>query len=277
MRLLLFKPLRGHQGTLDDAIHQAKLAGFDGIEGCPPSAPDQRLLFQERIQEAELGFIGEVCTGGADRPDPAISPNQHLLDLRSGIERCLDLSPLLINARTGLDSWSLDLQVDYFEKVLEMESDYGVDIIVQTVRSRSMFHPWITREILDRLPDLKLCCAFHEWCCAAARLVMDDDIRLLREIAENAWHLHACVGYPDGPQAPDPRLPEHSQALASHLKWWETVWTMQAQRGLEAITATTDFQPDPRCPGVDAWDVNRWIARQLRERFDVWETTLPQR
>jgi hypothetical protein len=277
MLLLLFKPLRGHQGSLEDAISQAKQAGFDGIEGAPPSAPDQRLLFQERLQEAELAFIGEISTGGTDSPDPSVSPNQHLLDLRSGIERCLDLSPILITARTGLDSWSLDLQNDYFEKVLEMEAEYGVDITLDTLRGRSASHPWITRELLDRLPDLKLCCGFHQWCCASGRLVMNDDVRLLREIAENCWHLHACIGYADGPQAPDPRLPEFSTALTSHLKWWETVWTMQAQRGLEAVTVTPDFQPDPRCPGVDAWEVNRWMAQQLRERFDLWEASLPQR
>ncbi len=277
MLLLLFKPLRGHRGTLEDAVRHARQAGFDGIEGTPPSAPDQRLLFQEQLQEAELAFIGEICTGGTEGPDPAISPNQHLLELRAGIERCLDLSPILINLRTGADSWSLDLQIDYFEKVLEMESDYGVDITVETTRGRSLFHPWVTREIVDRLPDLKLTCDFAQWCCTAGRLVMNDDQRLLRELAENCWHLHASIGYHDGPQVSDPRLPEHAEALASHLKWWEAVWNMQVQRGLEAVTAQPAFQPDARFPEIDAWEINRWMARLLRERFDNWESALPPR
>jgi len=277
MLLLLFKPLRGHQGTLENAVSQARQAGFDGIAGSPPSPPDQRLLFQEQLQDAELAFIGEVSTAGNEGPDPSISPNQHLLELRSGIERCLDLSPILINARTGLDSWSLDLQVDFFEKVLELESDYGVEITIETVRGRSAFNPWVTREILERLPDLKLTCDFSQWCCTSGRLVMNDDPRLLREIAENCWHLHASVGYANGPQVPDPRLAEYEPHLESHLKWWEAVWTMQAQRGLEAVTVTPGFQPDSRSAGIDAWDLNQWMARILRERFDAWEASLPPR
>lgn len=277
MPLLLFKPLRGHQGPLEDAIQSARPSGFDGLQAAPPSAPEQRLLLHEHLQEAGLAFVGDISTGETSAPAPSIPPNQHLLELRSAIECCLDLSPLVINVRTGSDAWPLALQIDFFEKVLRMETEYGVDIALETSRGRSFFHPWIAREIVKQLPDLKIACNFAQWCCVAGRLVLDDDPRLLRELAQNCWHLHASVGFSEGPQVPDPRLPEHAATLESHLKWWETVWHAQTQRGLEAITMQPAFQPDPRFPQKDATEINRWMARTLRERFTSWEHALPTR
>jgi hypothetical protein len=37
------------------------------------------------------------------------------------------------------------------------------------------------------------------------------------------------------------------------------------------------FQPDPRFPQKDATEINRWMARTLRERFTSWEHALPTR
>jgi len=137
----------------------------------------------------------------------------------------------------------------FFEKVLELESDFGIDITIETVRGRV---PHSTPGSPGRFwSDSRTSSSPAISASGAApprRLVMNDDPRLLREIAENCWHLHACVGYENGPQVPDPRIPDHAPALESHLKWWESVWTMQAQRGLEAVTVTPVFQPDSPIP-----------------------------
>jgi hypothetical protein len=37
---------------------------------------------------------------------------------------------------------------------------------------------------------------------------------------ERAEHVHARVGYPEGPQVPNPRVAEWEQALQKHLYWW---------------------------------------------------------
>ena len=47
MKCLIYKPLWGHEGSLDEAIRQAVEAGFDGIEG-PVPAETPRPCGQER-------------------------------------------------------------------------------------------------------------------------------------------------------------------------------------------------------------------------------------
>lgn len=273
MPLLLFKPWPVGQDPREDWVRSARQAGFDGLQGPPPTAPEQRLLLHEQLQEADLAFISNLATAS----DPTVSPNQHLLDLRTAIECSLDLSPLLINACTGSDAWPLPLQIDFFEKILALESEYGIEIAVETSRGRPFFHPWITREIVHQLPELKLACNFAQWCCTTGRLVMEDDPRLLRDLARHGRHLHATVGFQDGPQVPDPRVPARADPLEKHLRWWETVWTAQSHRGLETITMQPGFQADNRFPQIDADEVNRWMARLLRARFAAWEQNIPAR
>jgi hypothetical protein len=276
MLLLLFHPLTGAETSLPASLVQAREHGCDGIEGPPPDPPQERLLFRELLLDAELAYIGRIHTGGGSRPDPTLSPAQHLLELRAGIERCLDLSPILISARVGLDAWSPELQLDFFEEVLDLEAEFGIDLSFETSRGRPTFHPWATRDLLASLPDLKLTGDFGQWCCVTERLVLDHEPALLRAVAPHCWHLHAVPGCPLAPQVPNPRAAEWTPAVDSHLKWWETVWTHQAQRGLEAVTMTPDFRSFPRRDEpVPEW--NAWLARTLRERFDAWEARLPPR
>ena len=36
-------------------------------------------------------------------------------------------------------------------------------------------------------------------------------------------HVHARIGFPEGPQVNDPRAPEWQMAMYTHLAWWDKV------------------------------------------------------
>ncbi len=275
MILKLFKPLWGHQGTLREAVRQAAEASFSGIEGPPPKSKSDRNAFDADLKENGLEYIAEVVTGGDYVPDPTLDPSRHLDDLRKGIERSLSLDPLFINTMTGLDAWPMTKQVTYFEKVLELQDQYDLTITVETHRSRSTYTPWQTAELLRYLPGLKLNCDFSHWCCVSERLVLNDDPDLFYLFMKACRHLHARIGYAQGPQVPDPRAPEYATEVEAHFRWWKHVWNFMEACGRESVTMTPEFGPDgylhqepyTQEPVADLWEVNCWMAGELREAF----------
>ena len=278
MKLEIYKPLWGHVGSLEVAVEQAVAAGFDGIEGPVPAETAIRDEFGAQLEQHGLGLIAEVTTGGNYVPDPAATPESHLDDLRQGIERSLPLQPKFVNTQAGLDAWDRDTQIEFHEGVLALEDTFGIAISVETHRSRSTFHPWVTRDLLKVVPGLGITCDFSHWCCVAERLVMDDDPALLGTMGDHCRHIHARVGYDQGPQVPDPRAPEYGEAVDRHRAWWETLWQAKADRGETLVTMTPEFGTDgylhlapfTREPVADLWEVNRWMGERLREWFPAW-------
>ena len=275
MKLEIYKPLWGHIGSLDDAVTQAVEANFDGIEGPVPADAEARDRFGELLEANELGLIAEVTTGGNYVPDPSASPDSHLDDLRRGIERSLPLAPKFVNTQAGLDAWDFATQVEFHAEIVALEIEYEIAISVETHRSRSTFHPWGTRDLLEAIPELGISCDFSHWCCVSERLVMDDDPELLALMASRCRHIHARVGYDQGPQVPDPRAPEFSEAVARHRAWWEVLWKTRESSGDTVTTFTPEFgtdgylhlEPYTRTPVADLWEVNRWMGERLREWF----------
>ncbi len=275
MKRRIYKPLWGHRGTIGEAVDQAVEAGFDGIEGPVPGDPAEREAFGALLGDRGLDLIAEVTTGGGYVPDPVATPASHLDDLRRGIERSLPLSPRFINTQAGLDAWPMATQVSFHEAVIAMAAEHGVTVSVETHRSRPMFNPWVTRDLLGAVPGLAITCDFSHWCCVAERLVMDDDPALLDLMARHCHHVHARVGYDQGPQVPDPRAPEYATEVARHRAWWTTIWSARQARGCDLTTFTPEFgtdgylhlEPYSRRPVADLWAVNRWMGSQLKSWF----------
>ena len=274
MELNLFKPLWGHVGTLAEAGDQAIAAGFDGIEGSTPFDAVERREFAAALNERGLAFIAEICTAGGYVPRRDASPSEHLECLRAGIERSADMNPLFITVIAGCDAWPFKQQVEFFTRVLQVGEQSGFTISVETHRSRSTFSPWITAELLRELPGLKLTCDFSHWCVVCERMP-DTEPDILALCFERAHHIHARVGYAQGPQVPDPSAPEYASELASHERWWSEIWCLQQAGGRPICTMTPEFGPDGylhhlphvNTPVADLWQINCWMAARQRQRF----------
>lgn len=278
MELKIFKTLWGHEGTLSEAVTLCREAGCCGIEGPVPRDNTKRDHFISTLKENDLSLIAEICTAtpeGFYVPSPGRSVGEHLDSLKEGIDRSLTADPVFINTMAGSDSWSFSEMVTFYTGLLALESQCGKNITLETHRGRPTHSPWVLRDLLKELPDLKLNCDFSHFCVVTERLVLDEEAELLALFASRAFHLHARVGYDQGPQVPDPRAPEFSGALAAHERWWDAVWESQKTRGLEVSTLTPEFGPDGylHCepytgkPVADLWEMNQWIAHRQRERF----------
>lgn len=272
MKLRYFVSCWGNELDIARALRRAAIWRADGIEGPPPSNEASDLALLQARSDGVL-WIAEVATGGNYVPAPHLSPSRHLDDLRRLIETSLPFTPLLINALAGSDAWSFREQVNFFEAALSMEQELGVPIAFETHRSRPTFNPWITRDLLLELPAMHLNCDFSHWCAVCERLVMDEEPELLDLCARRARHIHARVGYDQGPQVPDPRAPMHNAAVDAHMGWWRHIVKTQKEMGIESLSFTPEFGPDGylqcdpfgRLPVTSLKDLNRWMLDRLRD------------
>jgi hypothetical protein len=206
----------------------------------------------------------------------------HLKSLEEGVIRSLEGLPLFINTMAGYDAWSAADALRFHRGVVSLQNKHAIIISVETHRGRSTYSPWLTRDFLRAIPELRITCDFSHWCVVSERLILDEEDEILQLAADHAHHIQPRVGYNQGPQVPDPRAPEHAGDLAAHERWWTRVWDSMAARGLTRLTMTPEFGPDgylqhtpfTREPAGDLWAINRWIGLRQRERFqDHFKTT----
>jgi len=283
MQLKLYKTLWGHNGDIDSAIEECIDAGFDGIEGPTPVDDDQRRDLRRRIHGAGLEYIAEICTAGSYVPDRNATVDDHLDSLRGSLIHAAECLPRFATVIAGCDAWSVDESADFFGRAQEIADSLGIIASFETHRGRSMFNPWTTRDILRKLDPrnvrstINLTCDFSHWCVVCERLI-DTELDIVEMCAERAMHIHARVGYDQGPQVPDPSASEYLYAVEAHERWWKLIWESRLRRGEAVVTMTPEFGPDgylhhmphTLTPVADLWTVNRWMGERLRSTFAEW-------
>lgn len=277
MELQLFKTLWGHQGALNEAASQALDAGFAGLEGNADMLPREEL--RTALHTHDLAYIQEIVTGGNYVPRRHDTVPEHIADVERQLQLGRSLDPQWVTVIGGCDAWTLEQSVRFFGESQEIAARMGIACSFETHRSRSLFNPWVTLAVLERLPELKLTCDFSHWVVVMERQ-LDEDRDAVLEVAKHAHHIHARVGYDQGPQVPHPAAPEYAAALASHQRCWETIWDAQHAAGHPATTMTPEFGPDgylhtlpfTQQPIADLWQINAWMGKTERAHFLEWNS-----
>lgn len=279
MQLHLFKTLWGHSGPLREAADQAVAAGFVGLEGNADVSQNHRNELQSALQTSGLHYIQEVVTAGGYVPRRHATVDEHIADVERQLQLGRPLDPHWVTIIGGCDAWTLEQSVRFFGKAQEIAARMNIACSFETHRSRSLFNPWATLAILQRLPELKLTCDFSHWVVVLERQ-LDDDWDVVSEVVKHARHIHARVGYDQGPQVPHPAAPEYAGALASHQRYWEAIWSAQRAKGDSVTTMTPEFGPDgylhtvpfTQLPVADLWEINAWMGQTERQHFQKWQS-----
>lgn len=279
MQLKLFKTLWGHQLSFEQACEQASVANFQGIEGPAPLDIQDQRQWGGLLRWHELDYIAEIVTGGDYVPQRDWTPEQHLEEFQRRLEASMNLSPLLATCLTGCDAWEESKSVDFYGAALEIAQDYDITVCFETHRSRPFFNPWTTLRMVEQLPEIKLTADISHWCVVCERL-MDSELDTLTQLVPRVHHLHARVGYDQGPQVPHPAAPEYQPALHSHQQFWQTVWQNHLDQERAFTTMTPEFGPDGYChllpftqaPVADIWQINQWMAETERHHFNQFMT-----
>jgi len=271
MKLKLVRHLWGVDLTagFDRHLPRWREVGYEAVEVPPRSVPDRAALLAF-LKANDLGLVVQAFTNDAK---PGGSVKEHLSSLQAQLDDSLDARPLFFSVHSGSDTWTVTQAEDFYGAALEMERHMGVTIAHETHRMRYFANPWATRAILERFPALKLTCDLSHWVCVAERL-LEDCGGIIALAARHCHHVHARVGYEEGPQVPDPRAPEWSRHLAAHEGWWEQIWRAQVQNGMAVSTLTPEFGPPPylhtlpftQAPVADLADICDWIASRQVQR-----------
>lgn len=266
MELVLTRHLWGVTRPWEQAFPLFRAQGFTAIE-CALPPPAERARLRALLAEHGFPYIAQIFTAGA-------TVAEHLTSFRNLIREAGELRPRFINAHTGSDAWTAEQMRRFYEEALVIEREEGIAVAHETHRGRCFYSPWVTRDVLAAFPALKVCCDFSHWVCVAERLI-DSELPIIRLCAERALHVHARVGYEEGPQVPDPRAPEYRRHLDAHERWWDLVWDAQRQRGVTAMTLTPEFGPPAylhtlphsETPVADLWDICTWMGERQAGRF----------
>ena len=280
MELECYKTMWGHTGSFAEACSQALAAGFNGIEGPAPASREARDEWLSQLQSSGLRYIAEICTAGSYVPDRTATMTDHLSSMERKLERSMSLSPRKINCLGGVDAWHEEQSLEFFSRAIELATQYGAVMSFETHRGRSLFNPWVTLRLCEQLPNLKLTADFSHWCVVCERL-MDVEQPVLDQLTGRVVHIHARVGYDQGPQVADPRLARFRSALESHRYWWRQIWDHQRRQGFTYTTMTPEFGPDgyqqvdaaTGAPVGSLWEINQWIAGDQRDQFNQWQET----
>ena len=272
MEIKAFRHLWGYPITSEATFQKIRGDGYAGIEA-GILAIENVGEFGRCLRRHGLEFIGQVYTAGFSKGH---SVEEHLASLESEVQKLLPLNPLLLNIHSGEDTWSLDEMRRYFRKASELEKASGIAWAHETHRGRCLFHPTVAKTLLAEHPDLKVVADLSHWVCVCERLLEDqgDAIAL---VAQRTLHLHARVGFSQGPQVSDPRCEQFAPERAAFEGWWRLIFNAMHVRGLPAFLFCPEYGPAPyltRLPftGVPVTDLDvicRWEAGRVRELLRV--------
>lgn len=249
----------------DAFCKKVKAAGYNGIEyGIARTVSVRELDFVWNTAEKyHLGIIPQHY----DTYEPDFA--KHLQLYNEWLEKIKAYPMVKVNSQTGKDFFSFSQN----EQLVNAAARSGLNILHETHRNKFMFAAHIARGYLEKIAGLKITLDASHWVCVSESLLEDQQENL--EIAlQRTEHIHARVGYAEGPQVPDPRIPLWENELNAHIGWWDRI-AIRMKKEKAILTITPEFGPFPYMvpiPGTgkpvsDQWEVNIFMMETLRKRY----------
>lgn len=201
--------------------------------------------------------------------------NEHQKEFRKRLESLAEAKPLFINTQTGKDFWPFEKNLNLIHLAQEVASKTGTKIIHETHRGKFSFAAHVMPKFFDSLPDLRITLDISHWFNVAETFLHDQQEIVERSI-QHADHIHARVGFTEGPQINDPRAPEWKDVTDHHLKCWDKITDRHRING-QQLTITPEFGAPPylplhpytQKPLAEQWDVNIYMMEMLRKRYET--------
>ncbi|MBC8033390.1 MAG: sugar phosphate isomerase/epimerase, partial [Chitinophagaceae bacterium] len=149
----------------------------------------------------------------------------------------------------------------------------------ETHRNKALFAAHIAAQLLNDNPEVRITADFSHWCVVSESLLKQQE-EAVELASTRAIHIHARVGHTQSPQVSDPRAPEWSIELNTHISWWDKILAIRKKAGAPYFTITPEFGPAPYLPSfpytkmtiVSQWDVNVYMMQLLKARYQGLNT-----
>ncbi|MBL7730496.1 MAG: TIM barrel protein [Chitinophagaceae bacterium] len=259
----------GYDGSFDSFCDKAKKEGYDGVENWWPDDPkEQEEMFAAlKKHQLDIGFLYGAWQADAKEHLEQFKKIMEVIT-RQNIQR-----PLYINLHSGRDFFSFDDNCRFIDYTNALAKETGMLICHETHRGRMMYAAHVTKQFIQKYPELKLTLDISHWCNVHESL-LDDQQETVALALGRTEHIHARIGYAEGPQVNDPRAPEWEGTVKQHFAWWDAVVERKKRNG-ERMTFLTEFGPPLYMPTLpytlqpvsDQWAINVHMMHLLRKRY----------
>ena len=269
MNLQFFCPRWGMAHLpFEEFLRKVKDAGYDGVEMDLPFDEKEKSGYLETLKQFDVLLIGQHW----ETVDKDFETHQ--VNYEKRLRNLVTPQTIFINSQTGKDYYSFEQNSTLIKIADRISQESSVQIVHETHRGKFSFAAHITKDYLNRIPQLQLTLDASHWCNVAETLLQDQQEAISLAI-DRCFHIHARVGYSQGAQVPDPRDPLWKEALDTHVEWWKKVVAAKKSKGFNTITITPEFGAPPYMillpgthePITDQWEVNVFMMNYLREEL----------
>jgi len=269
-KVLFFQTDWGNQLSLNAFCERTKTSGYDGVEIWLPSGSDKQESLKTALKKNNL-LLNLLHSTNKGMPF-----KESLEQYKNGLEALMLWKPVLINSQTGSDFFTIEENKAFIDAANTISAKHNIPVYHETHRGRFSFNLADTNSYLSLIPDLKLTLDISHWMVVHESLLQGKE-GLLGEVIKKSHHIHARVGYAEGPQVNDPKAPEWANALERHLGIWEEVIRKGWNEHNGVFTVTTEFGPADymqtlpytRVPVSDQWEANVFMMKTLKERLKL--------
>lgn len=275
MRIKFFTPRWGYEHLpWEPFLSSVKQAGYDGIEWFPFGENCDREEVLRLLEKYDLEFCIVMAVLQTFE-----NSSDYLKELRTQLHDLCALQangkkPLFISAQTGREFYTSGDINACLDCCMDISRQTGIPIYQETHRNKWSYAVHTVAPILDARRDLELTLDISHWFCVSESYLSDQQAGMQKAIGR-ARHIHARVGFPEGPQVYDPALPEYAEALAEHLKVWDQWIAHRKESGAAWCSITPEFGPPPylvtagrtAAPHEEQWRLNLWMKDLLQKRY----------
>ncbi|WP_299547372.1 twin-arginine translocation signal domain-containing protein [Seonamhaeicola sp.] len=266
-KLMVFCTKWGFKGGFEAFAKAAKKEGFDGIAVGAPKDEKQREVLFEALDKYNLALGGFSSSGHGN------NFQKHLETYANSLDNILAIKPRYVNCHAGKDYFTFEQNKQIFEMGIAKSKQSGIPIYQETHRGRALFAAHLSEDFLNKIPDLRLTLDISHWCNVAESL-LDDQKAIVNKVLKRVDHIHARVGFQEGPQVPDFRDPKWKKATEAHFAWWDEVARLKKEAN-EVLTVTPEFGPTDYMwkmpytgmPVADQWHINVEMMHAWRKRY----------
>ena len=196
------------------------------------------------------------------------------------LKRLADFEPDFINAHTGKDYFTFEQNCAIIKGYRQFEALSGIPVLHETHRGRFSFHASSLLPYLKEFPELKLVADFSHFCTVSESL-LEHQQDILEKIMPHVTHVHARVGFEQGPQVSNPFAPEWQMHLNTFVNWWLQLYRQASAAGRAFFTITPECGPSPymplepfsQKPLANQWSLNVQMMQYLQKQINNYATT----
>ena len=265
--ILFFQTNWGYNGGIEDFIEKAKKSGYDGVEIWLPAEPEKQNIISKALKKFDMKVIF-LC--GTNRN---LTFEESLREYKNYLKKAIDQKPLAINSHTGGDFLTYDQNMAFIDAANNLSKASNIPIYHETHRGRFSYSLPETIKYLEKNNNLFLTLDISHWMVVHESLLKNQD-KLINSVINRSNHIHARVGFEEGPQVNDVKAPEWKSIVDRHLEIWEFIIRKRWEEG-KIITVTTEFgppnymptEPVTKKPLSDQWSANTFIMKSIKDRI----------